>query len=62
MHRGYLWESQKRTLERPRRRWMDNITMYLRELEWDGMNWVDLAQDRDHLRALVNTVINFYVS
>jgi hypothetical protein len=33
--------------------------MDLREMEWDGMNWIDLAKDRDHWRALVNTVINF---
>jgi hypothetical protein len=32
--------------------------MYLRETEWDGMDWIDLAQDRDQWRALVNTVMN----
>jgi hypothetical protein len=37
----------KRPLGRPRRRWVDNIKMDLRETEWDGMNWIDLAQDRD---------------
>jgi hypothetical protein len=34
-------------LGRPRRRWVDNIKMDLREIQWDGMNWIDLAQDRD---------------
>jgi hypothetical protein len=37
----------KRPLGRPRRRWVDNIKMDLREIGWDGMDWIDLAQDRD---------------
>jgi hypothetical protein len=37
----------KRPLERPRRRWVDNIKMDLREIGWDGIDWIDLAQDRD---------------
>jgi hypothetical protein len=36
--------------------------MDLREIGWDGVDWVDLAQDRDHWRALVNTVMNLWVS
>jgi hypothetical protein len=51
----------KRPLVRPRRRWVDNLKMYLREIEWDGMDWIVLAQDRDGWRALVNTVINLRV-
>jgi hypothetical protein len=47
----------KRPLGRPRRRWVDNIRMDLREIGWDGMDWIELAQDRDQWRALVNTVI-----
>jgi hypothetical protein len=47
---------------RPRRRWVDNIKMDLREIGWDGVDSVDLAQDRDLLRALVNTVMNLRVS
>jgi hypothetical protein len=35
--------------------------MDLREIGWDGVDWVDLAQDRDHWRALVNTVMNVWV-
>jgi hypothetical protein len=46
---------------RPRRRWVDNIKIYLREIEWDGMEWIELAQDRDQWRALVNTVMNLRV-
>jgi hypothetical protein len=44
-----------------RRRWVDNIKMDLREIRWDGMDWIDLAQDRDQWRALVNTVMNIQV-
>jgi hypothetical protein len=42
----------KRSLERPRRRWEDNIRMDLREIVWGGMDWIDLAQDRDQWRYL----------
>jgi hypothetical protein len=45
-------------LGRPRRRWVDNIKEDLREIRWDGMDWINLAQDRDQWRALVNTVMN----
>jgi hypothetical protein len=48
----------KRPLGRPRRKWGDNIKMDLREIGWDGMDCIDLAQDRDRWRALVNTVMN----
>jgi hypothetical protein len=51
----------KRPLGRPRRRWEDNIRIDLRETGWGGMDWIDLAQDRDQWRALVNTVINLRV-
>jgi hypothetical protein len=49
---------EKRPLGRPRRRWVDNIKMDLREIGWDDMDWIELAQDRDKWRALVNTVMN----
>jgi hypothetical protein len=60
MHTGFWWESQERErpLGRPRRRWEDNIKMDLREMGWSGMDWTDLAQDRDQWKALVNTVMN----
>jgi hypothetical protein len=38
---------EKRPLGRPRRRWVDNIKMDLREIGWGGMDWIDLAQDKD---------------
>jgi hypothetical protein len=51
----------KRPLGRPRRRWLANIKMDLREIGWYGMDWIDLAQDRDQWRALVNTAMNLRV-
>jgi hypothetical protein len=51
----------KRPLGRPRRRWVDNIKMDLREIGWNGMDWIELAQYRDQWRALVNTVMNLRV-
>jgi hypothetical protein len=52
----------KRPLGRPRRRWVDNIKMDLGEIGWDGRDWIKLAQDRDHWRALVNKVISLRVT
>jgi hypothetical protein len=51
----------KRQLGRPRRRWVDNIKMDLREVRWGGMNLIDLPEDRDQWRALVNTVMTLWV-
>jgi hypothetical protein len=51
----------KTLLGRPRRRWVDNIKMDLREIRWDGVDWIDMAQDMDQWRALVNTVLNLRV-
>jgi hypothetical protein len=51
----------KRPLGRPAHRWVDNIKMELRELKWYGVDWIDMAQDRDQWRALVNTVLNLRV-
>jgi hypothetical protein len=51
----------RRPLGRPRRRWEDNIKMDIREVGWEDMNWIDLAQDRDRWRALVNAVMNLRV-
>jgi hypothetical protein len=47
--------------KRPRRRWLDNIKMDLIEIRWDGVDWINMAQDRDQWRALVNVVLNFRV-
>jgi hypothetical protein len=51
----------KRPLERPRRRWEDGIRTDLREIGWGSVDWIQLAQDRDRWRALVNTVMNLRV-
>jgi hypothetical protein len=53
----------KRRLRRPRRRWVDNVKLYLivREIGCDGVDWIDLAQDRDQWRALVNTIMSLRV-
>jgi hypothetical protein len=59
MHIGYWWESQK---ERPICRWVDNIKMDLRETGWDGVDWIDMAQDRGQWRALMNAVFNLWAS
>jgi hypothetical protein len=48
-------------LGRPGHRWVYNIKMDFRETEWSYMNWIDLAQDRDQWRPLVNTVMNLRV-
>jgi hypothetical protein len=52
----------RRPLGRPRRRWVDNIKMDLREIGWGGMDWIDVAQDRNQWRALMNTIMNLRVS
>jgi hypothetical protein len=51
----------KRPLGRSRRRWLDNVKMDLREIGWGGTDWIDLAQDRDKWRALVNTIMNLRI-
>jgi hypothetical protein len=51
----------KRPLGRPRRRLEDNIKIDLIEIGWGGMDWINLAQDSDQWRALVNTVMNLKV-
>ena len=51
----------KRPLGRPKRRWKDNIKMGVREVGCEGMDWIELAQDRDSWQALVNGVMNLRV-
>jgi len=52
---------EKRPLGRTRRRWEDNIKMDLQKVGCEGMDWTDMAQDRDRLRAVVNAVMNLRV-
>jgi hypothetical protein len=51
----------RRPLGRPRRRWEDDIKMYLGEVGWGALEWIDLAQDTDRWRTLVNAVMNLRV-
>jgi hypothetical protein len=51
----------KRPLGRQRRRWVHNVKMDLREIGRDGVDWIDVARDRDQWRAPVNTVLNVRV-
>jgi len=51
----------KRLLGRPRRRWENNIKMDLPELGFGGMDWIELAQDRDRWRAVMNAVMEIRV-
>jgi hypothetical protein len=50
----------KRELGRPKRRWEDNIRIDLREIGRGGMDWINLAQDRDQWKALVNTILKLW--
>ena len=62
MYRVLVWKPErKRPLGRPRRKWEDNIKMGLQEVGRRVMDWIELAQDRDRWRALVNAVMNLRV-
>jgi hypothetical protein len=52
----------KRPLTRPRHRWEDNIKMDIQEVECEDMDWIELAQDREQWRSLLNTVMNLRLS
>jgi hypothetical protein len=72
-HAARIWENRnacrilvgklegKRPLGRLKGRWDDNTKMNLRKIGWSGMDWMDLAQDRDQWRAVMNTVTNLRV-
>jgi hypothetical protein len=50
-----------RSLKLPRRRWEDVIKLDLKEIQWGDIDWINLAQDRDQWRGLVNAVMNLRV-
>jgi hypothetical protein len=52
---------EKGPLGRPRSRWVNNIKIDLSEIGWDGMDWIDLTQEREQWMALLNTVMNLRV-
>ena len=61
MHEEVCWGKTegKKPLERPRRSWKDNISLDLQKLGCGGMDWIELAQDRDRWRAVVNAGMTF---
>jgi hypothetical protein len=52
---------EKRHMGRRRRRWVDDLKMDRREIGWDDVDWIDMAQDRYQWRALLNTALNVQV-
>jgi hypothetical protein len=61
-YRILVWRPEgRRPLGRPRHIWEDNIKMYIQEVGWGGIDWIDMAQDRDRWQALVSAVMNLRV-
>jgi hypothetical protein len=61
-YRVLMWKSEgKKPVERPRRRWVDNIKVHLRGIEWGGMGWTDLAQDRGQWWVLSSIIMKLRV-
>jgi hypothetical protein len=62
-YRIFVWRTEgRRPIGRPRRTWEDNIKMDLQKVRWGGMDWIDMAQDRDRWRAFVSAVMELRVS
>jgi hypothetical protein len=62
VNRILVWKPEgRRLLGRPRYRWVDNIKTDLRKIGWGGMDWIDLAQDRDQWKAFVDTIMKLRV-
>jgi hypothetical protein len=63
LYSGFCWKNLKETkpLGRTRRRWKDIIKMNFQEVGYRNMDWIELAQDKDRWRALVNAIMNLRV-
>jgi len=62
VYRGLVEKPEgKRPLERSKRRWEDNVEMDLQEVRFEGIDWIELVQDRESWRALVNAAMNLRV-
>jgi hypothetical protein len=62
IYRGWVGKTEgKRPLERPRRGWENNIKMELQEVECEGIDWIDVAEERNKWWALVNAAMNLQV-
>jgi hypothetical protein len=62
-HKNFVGKPEgKKSLGRPRRRWEDNIKMDHREMGFEVVDWINLSQNRDRWRAVVNTVMNLPVA
>ena len=64
VHKGFWWGylRERETTWKTRLRWEDNIKTDLKEVGWGGMDWIDLAPDKNRWRALVNAVMNLWVA
>jgi hypothetical protein len=63
LYKGFWWGTPERKTQsvRPRLKLEDNIKINLQEMEWESMDWIDLAQDRNRWQALLHAVMNFQV-
>jgi len=60
-NQSHCYRGAAKSLARPRRRWEDNIKVDLQEVRCGDMDWIELSQDRDRWRALVNAAMNLWV-
>jgi hypothetical protein len=58
MHTKFWLENLKRPFRQPRHRWENNIRRYLKEIGWEGVDWIHMARDRGQWWALVNVIMN----
>jgi hypothetical protein len=62
VYKGLVGKAKvKKPLKRPRHRWEDGIMMDIREIGWEGVNWIHVAQDKDWWQDFVNMLVNLWV-